>query len=101
MDNLIAALEFEIIREHKLITICQNFLNTAPKGFLTVRPRRRSNTYYWTFEDGKGSARKQKASQYHWESRFNPPIDKQNDLRKNPRSMSEKQKFVGAFAQQI
>ena len=33
MDNLIAALEFEIIREHKLITICQNFLNTAQKVF--------------------------------------------------------------------
>ncbi len=60
MDNLIAALEFEIIREQKLIATCQNFLNTAPKGVLTVRPRRRSKTYYWTFEDGNGAARKQK-----------------------------------------
>lgn len=60
MDNLISALEFEIVRERKLITSCQNFLSHAPKGFLTVRERRRSKAYYWTFEDGKGAARKQK-----------------------------------------
>lgn len=60
MDNLTAALEFESIRERKLITSCQNFLSAAPKGFLTVRSRARGNAYYWTFENGKGSVRKQK-----------------------------------------
>ena len=60
MKNLIAALEFEITREKKLISTCQNFLDTAPKGFLTVRERRHGKTYYWTFEDGKGADRKQK-----------------------------------------
>ena len=97
MKNLIAALEFEITREKKLISTCQNFLDTAPKGFLTVRERRHGKTYYWTFEDGKGRPQAE-AGQYHGESRFNPSIDKQNDLSGNPRSMFQKQKALGKFA---
>lgn len=60
MNHLTAALEMELIRERKLKKLCEEFLTTAPKGFLTVKKRAHSNSYYWTLEEGRNGLKRQK-----------------------------------------
>ena len=63
MDHLIAALDVEIAREKKLATLCEEFLASAPKGFLTVRQRACGLSYYWTFADSQSSDFEKKQKQ--------------------------------------
>lgn len=60
MDHVTASLDMEIMREKKLSAICEEYLACAPKGFLMVRKRARSFTYYWVFEEKQGKIAKQK-----------------------------------------
>lgn len=60
MDHVTAALEIELRRERNLKSLCEKYLNDAPKGFLAVRKRTHGNSYYWTFDEGRGSTKKQK-----------------------------------------
>lgn len=50
-------LELERIREKKLQEQAETFLQSAPKGSLLVKPRRRGNSYYWSVDECRGGRR--------------------------------------------
>ncbi len=59
-SNFTDSLELECIRQRYLGDWAKNFLKTAPKGNLLVKPRRKGNSYYWSVEEKRGSGRSRK-----------------------------------------
>ena len=55
--NLKDSLELERVREKKLRERAEKFLQSAPKGALLVKPRKKGNSYYWSVDERRGGRR--------------------------------------------
>lgn len=57
--ELYDALCSELAREKYLVSYYDEFIKTAPKGYLVVRERETGSTFYWAYPNGKDGSYKQ------------------------------------------
>lgn len=63
MDTFKAALELELKRSEKQVENGNRILDSSPEGFLTVRPRKDTETYYWNVGKGQSKSCEKKRKQ--------------------------------------
>jgi len=57
INSFTDSLELECARQRRLRKQAKDFLETAPRGSLLIKPRKKGSSYYWNIDEKKGGKR--------------------------------------------